>query len=230
MEYRNELKFQLTYLEMQKIRYRLENMMAYDQNQDGDFYTVQSLYFDDIYDSCFYESRSGVDNRKKYRIRIYNGDPGRIHLEKKCKVRDLTKKVTEEISLERCRKLVSGNQTEGGGDLEKELDYMIQSKKMMPKCIVEYDRCAMVEQVGNVRITFDMKVRGSIRIGSFPDGKPEGFETVMLQGMHILEVKYDELLPEYIRRTVNLETLQRQSVSKYVLVRQKFNGQRSMVI
>lgn len=222
MEYRNELKFQLTYMEMQKLRYRLEAMMDYDRNQNGDFYTVRSLYFDDIYDSCLFESESGADNRKKYRIRIYNGNSGLIRLEKKCKIRGMTKKTAEEISLEECRKLVSGAGTDGGGDLQRELNYWIQSKNMMPKCIVEYDRCAMVGQAGNVRITFDMNVRGTVETGLFSDGGSDWFESVMPPDMHILEIKYDELLPGYILRAVNLETLQRESVSKYVLVRQRF--------
>ncbi len=227
MEYRNELKFQLDFMDIQKLKYRLEAFLDYDENQKGDFYTVRSLYFDDIYDTCLFESESGVDNRKKYRLRIYNGDLDVVHLEKKCKLRGMTKKITEEIPLEECRKLAAGKPMERGGGLAQELGYLMQSRNMTPKCIVEYDRCAMVNHVGNVRITFDMEVRGTVHTDCFLAGGKERFDFVMAPGMHILEIKYDELLPEPILRAVNLEHLQRQSISKYVWVRQKFKGQRS---
>ena len=42
MEYRNELKFQLDFMDIQKLKYRLEAFLDYDENQKGDFYTVRS--------------------------------------------------------------------------------------------------------------------------------------------------------------------------------------------
>ena len=222
MKYRHELKFQVTFAQLQKIRYRLEPVLAYDIHQKGDFYTVRSLYFDDIYDSCFFENESGVDNRTKYRIRIYNGNPALIHLEKKSKIHGMTKKEKEEMTLEECRRLALEGRMESDGTLAEELGCFMQSRGMKPKCIVEYDRCAMVSGVGNVRITFDMNVRGCSRPELFLDGKSDAFHSVMQSDMHILEIKYDELLPEYILHTMDLHTLHRQSVSKYCLTRNFF--------
>lgn len=219
MEYRHELKFQVTFMELQKIRYRLEPVLSYDKNQKGDFYIVRSLYFDDIYDSCFFENESGVDNRAKYRIRIYNGNTDFIHLEKKSKVREMTKKTTEQISFEECQTLIAEGGIGGKDVLSRELAYVMQSRNMKPGCIVEYARCAMVSEVGNVRITFDMDIAGSLHPDVFLDGTADSFYPVMPPGVHILEIKYDELLPEYILRAIDLHTLRRQSVSKYVMTR-----------
>lgn len=219
MEYRHELKFQVTFMELQKIRYRLEPVLTYDKNQRGDYYIVRSLYFDDIYDSCLFENESGVDNRAKYRIRMYNGNPASIHLEKKYKVREMTGKTTEEIVLKECQTLISEGRIERNDMLSREWQYLMQSRYMTPKCIVEYARCAMVDEIGNVRITFDMDISGCLQPELFLDKTSDAFLPVMPAGMHILEVKYDELLPEYILQAVDLNTLQRQSVSKYVLTR-----------
>ena len=39
-------------------------------------------------------------------------------------------------------------------------------------------------------------------------------------GRHVLEVKYDEFLPDPVRQLLALETLQRTSYSKYYICRQ----------
>ena len=219
MEYRHELKFQVTSMELERIRYRLEPVLTYDSHQAGGVYTVRSMYFDDIYDSCLFDNMSGVDKRAKYRIRIYNGDKDFIHLEKKYKERELTRKKREKLSLPECRALAREKEIDGQGVLAKELAYQIQSKGMRPKCIVEYDRCAMVSGTGNVRITFDKNIRGCFYPEYFLDSPPDGFDNAMPPGMHVLEVKYDELLPGYILQAMDLNTLRRQAVSKYCLVR-----------
>ncbi|MDE7013951.1 MAG: polyphosphate polymerase domain-containing protein [Kineothrix sp.] len=222
MEYRHELKFQVTLMELEKIKYRLEPVLTYDSHQDGDFYTVRSLYFDDMYDSCLFENESGVGSRAKYRIRIYNGNLDLIHLEKKYKEQELTRKKREEISLEECQALILEGEMDGQGTLAKEFAYKMQSKGMGPKCIVEYDRCALVNEVGNVRVTFDMNIRGCAHPEIFLGDSPEYFDDAMPPNMHILEIKYDELLPRHILQAVDLNTLQRQAVSKYCLVRGRY--------
>lgn len=219
MEYRHELKFQVTLMELEKIKYRLEPVLTYDSHQAKEFYTVRSLYFDDMYDSCLFDNESGVGSRAKYRIRIYNGSLDLIHLEKKYKERELTGKKREKLSLCECQALIREKEMNGQGALAKELSYKIQSKGMRPKCIVEYDRCAMVSEVGNVRITFDRNIRGCSHPELFLDHSSDDFDNVMSPDMHVLEIKYDELLPRYILQAMDLNTLQQQAVSKYCLVR-----------
>ena len=42
----------------------------------------------------------------------------------------------------------------------------------------------------------------------------------MEAGAHILEIKYDELLPDYIRKILDIGSLQRTAFSKYYFARQ----------
>ncbi len=219
MEYRHELKFLVSALEIEKLRSRLDAIMVRDRHQVGEAYTIRSLYFDDIYDSCLQEVLDGVDNRKKYRLRLYNGSADVIHLEKKSKLRGMTHKVSETVPEAVCARYMAGDLSFCAGALSTELMTAGLCRGMSPRCIVEYERCAFVEEVGNVRITFDTDIRGTGAIHQFLDPKLSDVSYVLPKGLHILEVKFDEFLPEYILQTIDLNSLRRTSFSKYTYVR-----------
>lgn len=217
MDYRHEQKFFIRDVELEIIRYRLKLLMRQDVHQKKGVYTVRSLYFDDFYDSCMWENEDGIDNRRKYRIRIYDGNASVIKLEKKIKCRGMTRKISMQISKEECLIYMSGKAPRlkpESTELEKEIYGEIKMKGMHPVSVVEYERTAFVEPKGNVRITFDRNIGGNENIEGFLDRR---FQTVPLlsQGNHVLEVKYDELLPDYISQVLEIGTLQRTSFSKY---------------
>lgn len=224
MEYRNELKFEVADFELAKIYFRLLPLMQCDRHQSREGYMVRSLYFDDIYDSCMNEKENGVGYRTKYRIRIYNGDNGLIRLEKKIKYRQMTRKESQTVTRKECDALLSGdmdfltNMAAAEDSLLGELTAKMLYKKMEPKCIVEYDRFAFVEAVGNVRITFDRNITGSRQVEKFYEKELDGFP-IMPVSRHILEIKFDELLPQHILQAVDLGNLQKQSFSKYYFTR-----------
>ena len=66
--------------------------MQKDIHQKSGCYEIRSVYFDDIYDSCFEENETGVNCRKKYRIRIYNSSFEMMNLEIKEKKNGFIKK------------------------------------------------------------------------------------------------------------------------------------------
>lgn len=224
MDYRHELKFPVTDTELTIIKYRLMPLMHMDVHQDGSAYTIRSLYFDDLNDSCMRENADGVDNRKKYRIRIYNGSDEVIKLEKKIKRREMTRKLSVPLRREICEEYIQGKMPEfyeGQSDLEKELLCEAKIHGMHPRSIVEYERTAFVEPKGNVRITFDRNISGSSKVENFFD-KDLQVMPLLQQGQHILEVKYDELLPGYIADVLQISTLQQVSFSKYYYSREGF--------
>lgn len=220
MEYRHELKFLVSDLTIEKLRYRLAPFMDNDEHQQGEFYTIRSLYFDDYFDSCLNENLAGTDDRFKYRIRYYSGNLDYINLEKKYKKRGMTKKEAEALEINQVKSYIAGDSDVTKGRLTTELLAAKLKSGMQPKCIVEYDRCAFVEPAGNVRITFDMNLRGSTEVERFLESDVEFALPVMEPGMHILEVKYDEFLPRHILQLVDINSLQRQSFSKYAIVRE----------
>ncbi|SEA51693.1 VTC domain-containing protein [Pseudobutyrivibrio sp. ACV-2] len=221
MEYRHELKFLVPDITLEKIKYRLSPFMETDEHHDSEYYTIRSLYFDDYFDKCLNENRAGTDNRFKYRIRYYLDNPEYINLEKKYKLRGMTKKDSETITASQVNGFLQETADVTDGKLATELFAANLKSGMQPKCIVEYDRCAFVEPAGNVRITFDKNLRGSTEVERFFDTSEEFPIPVMEPGWHILEVKYDEFLPRHLLQLVDINNLHRQSFSKYAMVREE---------
>lgn len=221
MKYRHELKFLVSEQQMAIIQFRLKMIMKQDANQNGDSYNIRSLYFDDLYDSCMCENESGIDARRKYRIRIYDKKSDVIKLEKKIKLHGMTRKEGAALDKEKCLMYMNGKKlsvSNADTQLEKELFVQIKTNGMRPVTIVEYERTAFVEKNGNIRITFDKNISGCDRIHSFFE---ENIPLVPLleRGWHILEVKYDEYFPDYIKEVLEIGSLQRISFSKYYYAR-----------
>lgn len=221
MDYRHELKFEVTDRELEILRCRLKPLLYVDEHHKEGTYIIRSLYFDDFYDSCMRENEDGIDNRKKYRIRIYNGKDTVIKLEKKIKYRGMTRKESTEISKADCLCYMEGRAPDIRPDssfLEKEFYVQIKAGGMRPVSIVEYERTAFVEKRGNVRITFDRNISGSEAIQDFLQERVP-LVPLLPKGCHVLEVKYDALLPQYLAGVLEMDTLQRCSFSKYYYAR-----------
>ena len=170
---------------------------------------------------CFYENENGDDPRAKYRIRIYNGSSDIISLELKRKERSKTLKQSNRITFEQAKMLCEGKyltNIPSEQNLVKGLCANMMIHKMKPVVIVEYERIPYVYKDGNVRITFDMNISSSTAIDSF-------FERVIPKrpilpvGMHLLEVKFDEFLPDNIYRGLQIDNLQQTTFSKFYLCR-----------
>lgn len=222
MEYRVEQKYLVSEGQMLFLQKQLEGYMEYDKfHPDGEPYTVRSVYFDDMYNSFLRENEDGTDNREKYRIRIYDGDMSEIHLECKSKLNGYTKKVKESLTQEECLCYINREPValcEKDGLLKKKIYVLGQLSRFQPVQIVEYERVAFVEEIGNVRITMDRNICGTNKVEYFVQKEIYGVPALPA-GMHILEVKYDELLPDYITRILRSVPLRRTSFSKYYYTR-----------
>lgn len=225
MEYRHELKYVVTAAQMALLKNRINNLIPLDSHVGADgSYSIRSLYFDDIYYSCYAENEIGTDPREKFRIRIYNGNPERISLELKRKEHNMTQKRSCLLSKEQCQELMAGRFLpieEGQPLVLQKLNLLMRTRRMRPAVIVEYERIPYVERLGNTRITLDQNIRSSDQIGAFLEPEVSG-RPVMPAGQHILEVKYDEFLPDYIYQNLQLPRLRQTSYSKYYLCR-RFN-------
>lgn len=78
-----------------------------------------------------------------------------------------------------------------------------------------------MNQNGNVRVTFDEAISSSNDIGCFLE-KEIILRPILEKGQGILEVKWDEFLPDYIKKIMELDSLRWNSFSKYYLCR-KYN-------
>ena len=227
MKFRHEMKYLCNDAQLRMIQSRLRGVMKEDSHtrEDGT-YLIRSLYFDDYDDRCLQENIAGVVPREKYRIRIYNGSMDRISLERKSKVADKIRKKACIITREQYEILADAHADKTVKpeypELMQKLLALYQTSRMEPKVIVEYERRPYVCQTGNVRITFDRNVTSSSRLADFSNEVIHG-RPIMPTGRQLLEVKYDEFLPDYIYRTLQMSGLELTAYSKYYLCRKYTN-------
>lgn len=227
IEFRVENKYLVSDLDLAIIAKRLSVVMQQDIHQSGDCYEIRSIYFDNAWDRCMNENDAGVDCRQKYRIRTYGANGSPLNLEIKEKQSGLTKKTACCLTLNEYNGII-----DGGFDLalgnKKPLNQLLlhmRCSKMQPKVIIVYERSALVHPTGNVRITFDRNIMASRKCESFFDHHIEGLIPILPTGMHVLEVKYDEYLPDVIAKQLEIGKLRQMAFSKYYLGRLAVNGE-----
>lgn len=206
---------------------RIRALMAPDPHMpNADGYLISSLYFDDVKESAYYEKLSGSAERKKYRLRIYNGDLSRIRLECKYKAADRIDKRSAPIGEDVYHALARGEMrplVDVDDPLCREVYGLGTSRLLTPRVVVSYLREAYVHPLSNTRITFDKQLRAgwtkeAMRsvwqddVPVFPTGEFPIPDAV------ILEIKYDECIPKFITDALRTGG-QVLAASKYVLCR-----------
>lgn len=69
---RHELKYIISTADAPALQERLERALKRDIHGDQrNSYQIRSLYFDDAYNSAYWDKLDGVMHRDKYRIRMY---------------------------------------------------------------------------------------------------------------------------------------------------------------
>lgn len=200
---------------------RLQKLFRHDENADSHgVYRVSSLYFDTPYDKALRQKLDGVNLREKFRLRYYGDDLSFIRLEKKFKINGLCGKHSVRVPEDQVRRILEGSfdcLLESENPLLLEFYSKLKGQQLMPKTVVTYDREAFLYDPGNVRITLDRNLRTAMGPGSFLD--PGMYHWDMSDGMTVLEVKYDEFLPEIVRLAVQTPNRQASAYSKYALCR-----------
>ena len=219
-KYRHEYKHYINYPDYLELTARLKYITKKDpfSGQNGT-YRVRSLYFDNYQDKALQEKLTGLSKREKFRIRYYNEDASVLFLEKKEKDRGLCLKQKTRLSVEECSQIISGNNRiikNSENPLLLELYSKMNYQQLRPKIIVDYKREAYVFTPGNVRITIDSDIRSSSSVSHFLD---HDFFGVPISNKIILEVKYDEFLPQIISDLVQLPNRQAAAFSKYAAAR-----------
>ncbi len=221
MNGRHEMKHYINMADYLILRQRLKAVLYPDEHADPDgSYFIRSLYFDTPDDRALREKIDGVSVREKFRIRYYNHDPSFIHLEKKSKQKNICMKSAAELNPSQVQMLLDGefawlaNRQE---PLLRELYRKMLHENLRPRTIVDYIRDPFVYPAGNVRVTLDHHIRTGIYGTDFlvPDCVtiPTDDQTI------ILEVKWDDFLPDIIRDVVRIPGRQTTAYSKYAACR-----------
>lgn len=197
--YRHEYKFLISPNAARLLKLRLPHIMSRDPHAGGSGqYTIRSLYFDDPNFTAFRDKVDGVDNRTKYRIRCYNGDTSRCRLERKEKKGHLTRKSGQSITAQEALALQNRALADCPEGLCRELRLLCASAGLKPMVLVDYDRTPFVCAAGNTRITLDENLRTRPYCADLFDTH-RSMMPVLEENQVILEVKFDDYLPGYLR-------------------------------
>lgn len=226
-KFRHELKYICSDAELTAMQLRLSHLMRRDPHTRADgTYLIRSIYYDDHDNSYYYANEDGSNDRKKWRIRSYNCSSGKIKLECKNKLNGMILKRSCSLSMEQYELLTDRRRLLHAGrlidkdnpDLLNEFLYLCQTTAMRPVVIVQYERRPFIYHEGNVRVTFDRNIASSGNISGFFD-RDLNVRPIMPGGTQLLEVKYDEFLPDTVYRSVQKRDMSQTAFSKYYLCR-----------
>ncbi len=222
MVFRHELKHIINYSDYLTVKNAVSRVAKPDQySQKDGGYSIRSIYFDNFADKALFEKLNGLSVRHKYRIRFYNFNSDFIRLEKKSKNVNMSQKESAFITKEQCENILRGDidfLKQTGNPLLLELYLKMKNENLYPKTIVDYRREAYTYPAGNVRITFDSKIKSGLASKDvFNENLP--LLPAMNGEMIVLEVKFDGFLPDIIKSAVQDIQKRPSSVSKYALCR-----------
>ncbi|WNY22832.1 hypothetical protein MmiHf6_01170 [Methanimicrococcus hongohii] len=222
LQFRHELKYYINLADYLTIKSRLSAFAETDRhvNENGT-YKIRSLYFETPNDRVLREKVDGVNNREKFRIRMYNDDASYVRLEKKTKINGFCNKIDAPVTQEECERLIAGDTSwmkESEHALLVELYAKMKFELLRPKTVVDYIREPFIYKPGNVRVTLDSQITTGVHAKDMFN--PE-LPTVRTHGSNIIimEVKYDEFLPEIIRNSVRVQNRKNTAFSKYAVAR-----------
>jgi len=89
---------------------------------------------------------------------------------------------------------------------------------LRPSIIVDYNRLAFTYPLSDVRITFDEKIRAGQPDGDFYD-QDLPTTPIIDDGQMVMEVKFNDYLPEAIAMILQSEPSVRQAISKFAYCR-----------
>ncbi|AEY64558.1 polyphosphate polymerase domain-containing protein [Clostridium sp. BNL1100] len=222
LKLRHEIKHEISTTDYIALQHRLKFIAQKDQNVDeSGRYKIRSLYFDNVDDKALKEKIIGLNNREKFRIRYYNGDTRYIKLEKKGKINGLCYKKSTRLTMGQCEQIINGDikwMGFSGDPLLLELYTKMNFQQLRPRTLVDYIREPYIYKPGNVRITFDSGIKTGLNSKELFNQQSAAMNVHNLNKI-ILEVKFDEFLPEIIRDIIQLGQRQNSAFSKYAACR-----------
>ncbi|GAA0720952.1 polyphosphate polymerase domain-containing protein [Clostridium malenominatum] len=224
--YRHEEKYYIRKVRAFELSGLLKAYMKKDEHGDGDgSYWIRSLYFDDYRNSDYVNKQDGIADRKKLRLRIYNLESNSVKLELKNRYGIYMMKESATISNCDAKLMISGessNLLNYNSVVATKVYYLMHKALYRPKVIIDYEREAYTYPFENIRVTIDKNIRASNSDFNIFNDKINMLP-VIEDDVYVLEIKYDNMFPEFLQKVISTYTVSRSSVSKYCLGRQTIN-------
>jgi len=220
------MRFEYKYLLDQKEYYQLRNalslLMDEDENSGKNGYHIRSIYFDDYKNQNYHLALNGIKKREKHRIRFYDCKKDLIRFERKIKIGHQSQKKSFKINFDEMSRILKDEWEEliEKGAIAEKLYIYKNIKVLKPKILIAYDRYAYTLPYNQIRITFDLNIRYStVKSDYFNEYLP--LTPLSHAYYYILEVKFNNFLPNFIKSALQNYIGHPISISKYVLSRQE---------
>ncbi len=233
MPLRYEYKYFVPNSKMDMLRNMIAPFVQYDKFSDKmpeKHYTVRSIYFDTPEYDCFFEKVEGIKHRKKFRLRGYNrpnDEKGNVFFEIKRKYEDPILKNRAPAEFDNALNLFESNNPDFyhpdlilyplAEENLKRFFYHYHNRKLRPVVLVIYEREAFLGlHDDTIRVTFDKNLR-SVAFPSLDELYEENRVRRSLSNKFILEVKFNDHYPAWMKPIIGALGVKRQSASKYVI-------------
>ncbi|NQX87559.1 MAG: polyphosphate polymerase domain-containing protein [Halioglobus sp.] len=227
--HRSELKYYINTNECVSLVNRLKYVLDADKHSvPGTGYFIRSLYFDSYDDKCLHEKQAGIMYRRKFRLRIYDTECRSLKFEIKNKCNNQIFKQSATISRDSAERIAVGEYDEllnYNNPVLNQAYIEFTNFHYRPTVLVDYDRDAYVSDYFNLRITIDKHLRSNNTDFDLFSSDVHMIP-VILEGNHILEIKFDRCLPDHIRTIVQPSSFERFAISKYTLGRRMLKTQK----
>ncbi|MEM9821021.1 MAG: polyphosphate polymerase domain-containing protein [Bacteroidota bacterium] len=195
-------------------------------------YTVRSIYFETPDFECYRTKIAGLKHRNKVRLRGYNKEKSSntVFLEIKRKYEAPILKNRAPVRFDYLKSLFNGvnpdlfikntPKFDEARDNARRFLFNVHSRKMKPVVNVIYERepfLSIFDDPGNnLRVTFDKNLR-SCPYPTIDELYDENRIAYANQGYFILEVKFNNYYPAWMKPVIAALGLRQQSASKYCL-------------
>ncbi|MDF2788339.1 MAG: molecular chaperone [Neobacillus sp.] len=179
-------------------------------------YLIRSVYFDNYDNKVLSQKKEGLLDRDKFRVRLYDYNMDYLNLEKKSKRDNLTFKQKCRLTPEEYEQIRLGDIEWMENDtrpLIKDLYVQMKLYQLKPMTVVDYEREVFIYEYGNVRVTFDGCIKTSFRNNDLLNPDLAMVETT--PNVVVLEVKFDEYLPDIIKQLLQVIDRRKSGYSKY---------------
>ena len=215
-KFRYEKKYLLDRDSALLLKQRISYVLSPDNAGENGSYHISSLYFDDQYNTAFYEKQNGVLKRNKFRLRFYNHCMDTIRLECKQKHGEMICKESKFITPEQYEMMFHKNY-EFMNTIEDAVTRKFYTthitNQMRPVIMIDYDRQAYIHSAGNVRITFDDDLTARLPLSDHTF-------SILTKKNVILEIKYDNFIPSFITALITgIHLTPQLAVSKYIIAK-----------
>lgn len=213
---RVERKFLLTPAQYAGLMRTLPEYMQADQYGES---TILSLYLDTEDSLLIRRSLEKPVYKEKLRLRSYGvpREMDNVFLEVKKKVRGVVYKRRICLPLAQAMEcLAQGSVPAAGGQIGREIAYMLRRYRLRPAVLLAYDRTAYAElepSPNRLRITIDRDIRSrqtdlDLRLGS-------AGELLLAPGMRLMEIKTAHAIPLWLCAALDQNEIRPTSFSKY---------------